>query len=48
MEIAFFTEGQYQGKVSRDNDNMRTDLAWICSLKADHWNINSMPNKNMI
>ena len=45
MEIAFFTEGQYQGKVSRDNDNMRTDLAWICSLKADHWNINSMPNK---
>ena len=45
MEIAFFTEGKYQGKVSRDNDNMRTDLAWICSLKADHWNINSIPNK---
>ena len=45
MEIAFFTEGQYQGKVSRDNDNMRTDLAWICSLKADHWNINALPNK---
>jgi len=45
MEIAFFTEGQYQGKVSRDNDNMRTDLAWICSLKADHWNINQPPNQ---
>ena len=40
MEIAFFTEGQYQGKVTRNNPNMRTDLAWICSLKADHWNIN--------
>ena len=45
MKIAFFTEGRYQGKISRDNPNMRTDLAWICSLKADHWNINSMPNK---
>ena len=45
MKIAFFTEGNYQGKVSRDNFNMRTDLAWICSLEADHWNINQSPNK---
>jgi len=45
MRIAFFTEGGYQGKISRDNPNMRTDLAWICSLKADHWNINSLPNQ---
>ena len=45
MEIAFFTEGNYQGKVSRDNLNMRTDLAWICSLEADHWNINESPNQ---
>ncbi len=45
MKIAFFTEGQYQGKVSRDNPNMRTDLAWICSLEADHWNINSILNQ---
>tara|TARA_R110001583_G_scaffold14686_5_gene61337 strand:+ start:412 stop:1305 length:894 start_codon:yes stop_codon:yes gene_type:complete len=45
MEIAFFTEGGYQGKVSRDNSNMRTDLAWICALKADHWNINQQPNQ---
>ena len=45
MEIAFFTEGNYQGKVSRDNLNMRTDLAWICSLEADHWNINQSPNQ---
>ena len=45
MEIAFFTEGQYQGKVSRDNNNMRTDLAWICSLEADHWNVNQSPNQ---
>jgi len=45
MEIAFFTEGNYQGKISRDNLNMRTDLAWICSLEADHWNINQSPNQ---
>ena len=45
MKIAFFTEGQYQGKVTRNNLNMRTDLAWICSLKADHWNINQPPNQ---
>ena len=45
MKIAFFTEGSYQGKISRDNHNMRTDLAWICALKADHWNINQLPNQ---
>jgi len=45
MKIAFFTEGQYQGKVDRNNPNMRTDLAWICSLKADHWNLNQPPNQ---
>ena len=45
MKIAFFTEGQYQGKVNRNNLNMRTDLAWICSLEADHWNINQSPNQ---
>ena len=45
MKIAFFTEGQYQGKVNRNNPNMRTDLAWICSLEADHWNINQSPDQ---
>jgi len=45
MKVAFFTEGQYQGKVTRNNPDMRTDLAWICSLEADHWNINQQPNQ---
>jgi len=45
MKIAFFTEGQYQGKISRNNPNMRTDLAWICSLEADHWSINQQPDQ---
>ena len=45
MKIAFFTEGRYQGKIQRNELNMRTDLAWICALKADHWNVNQSPNQ---
>ena len=45
MEIAFFTEGGYQGKVPRTHSNMRTELAWMCVLNADHWNINQSPNQ---
>ena len=39
MKIAFFTEGGYLGKVPRDNPNMRTEMAWMCALEADHYNI---------
>ena len=39
MRIAFFTEGNWTGKVSRDNPNMRTEMAWMCTLQADHYNI---------
>ena len=45
MKIAFFTEGGYQGKVLRNNPNMRTELAWMCALNADHWNINQPPTQ---
>ena len=45
MKIAFFTEGGYQGKVPRNHPNMRTELAWMCALNADHWNINQSPNQ---
>ena len=45
MNVAFFTESNYPGKVSRDDLYMRTDLAWMCSLEADHWNINQPPNQ---
>lgn len=45
MKIAFFTEGGYQGKVPRNHPNMRTELAWMCALNADHWNINQFPNQ---
>jgi len=36
MKIAFFSEAGYNGKVSRDNPNMRTDVAWVCALNATH------------
>ena len=45
MKIAFFTEGNYQGKVLNNHPNMRTELAWMCALDADHWNINQSPNQ---
>lgn len=36
MKVAFFTEGGYTGKVPREHPNIRTDLAWICALEAEH------------
>ena len=45
MEIAFFTEGNWSGKVTRDNPNMRTEMACMCALNADHYNLNTIPNK---
>ncbi len=37
MNIAFFTEGGYTGKIPRNNPNMRTDQAWMCALDATHY-----------
>ena len=42
MNIGFFTEGNYQGKMPRSNPNMRSDVSWICSLDATHHPINSL------
>ena len=45
MEVAFFTEMGFTGKVSRTHENMRTEFAWMCALNADHYNINQLPNQ---
>ena len=37
MKVAFFTEGGWQGTVSRDHPNMRVDLAWECTMGAMHF-----------
>ena len=42
MKIAFFTEGQYTGPISRNHPNMRTDVAWICALNATHHPLNKI------
>jgi hypothetical protein len=36
MKIGFFSEAGYEGKVPRNYDNMRTDVAWVCALDANH------------
>ena len=41
MKIAFFTEGNWSGKVPRNNPNMRTEMAWMAALQADHYSIKS-------
>jgi|TARA_R110001583_G_scaffold53156_2_gene164244 hypothetical protein len=40
MKVAFFTEAGYGGKVPKNNPNMRTDVAWVHALDADHYPIN--------
>lgn len=36
-KIAFITEGGFIGKISRDNYNMKLDLAWQSILQSDHY-----------
>lgn len=45
MEIAFFTEMGFRGKIPRTHENMRTEFAWMCALDADHYNINDVPTQ---
>jgi len=37
MRIAFISENPFNGKVSSDNENMRTEFAWMYALNADHF-----------
>ena len=42
MRIAFLTEMGFEGKISQDYPNMRTEFAWMYALDADHYNIRSI------
>jgi len=42
MNIAFFSESSFDGKIPRDFDNMRTEYAWYVGLDATHHNIESI------
>lgn len=46
MNIAFFSEAGYTGKVPRNNPNMRTDQAWVCALDATHYHVTQLPQNN--
>jgi hypothetical protein len=45
MEIAFFTEMGFTGKISRTHENMRTEFAWMVALNADHFPIGHTPTQ---
>tara|TARA_Y100000310_G_scaffold64989_1_gene60519 strand:+ start:544 stop:1467 length:924 start_codon:yes stop_codon:yes gene_type:complete len=48
MNIGFFSEASYEGKVPRNHSNMRTDVAWVCALDATHHpllKIQTLPDK---
>ena len=44
MNIAFFSESPFDGKIPRDFDNMRTEYAWYVGLDAAHHCISNLPN----
>ena len=46
VNIAFFTEMGFVGKIPRNHPNMRTEFAWMCSLNADHYNLGQTPQKH--
>lgn len=41
MNIAFFTEMGFTGKIPRTHDNMRTEFAWMVALDVVHEPINT-------
>lgn len=41
MKIAFLTEMEFGGKIPPNHTNMRTEFAWMATLKADHFNIHA-------
>jgi hypothetical protein len=45
IDIAFFTEGNYTGKIPRQHPNMRVDLAWQAALQSDHYPLNTITPK---
>jgi hypothetical protein len=44
MKIAFLTEMGFEGKISSNHHNMRTEFAWMYALDAEHKNIHQFSN----
>ena len=43
-KIAFFSESNFDGKISRDFNNMRTEYAWYVGLDATHHCVGNIPS----
>jgi len=39
MKVAWFTEGNWTGKIPRNHPNMRNDMAWMHIFDATHYHI---------
>lgn len=39
MKTAFVTEMGFNGKISLDHPNARTEFAWMATLESDHFNV---------
>ncbi len=44
MNIAFFSESNFDGKIPRDFENMRTEYAWYVGLDATHHYVGNLPS----
>ena len=44
MKIAFFSESNFDGKIPRDFENMRTEYAWYVALDATHHYVGHLPS----
>ena len=44
MKVAFLSEMGFEGKISSDHLNMRTEFAWMYALNVTHYNINKINN----
>ena len=44
MKTAFFSESNFDGKISRDFKNMRTEYAWYVGLDSTHHYVGHLPN----
>jgi len=42
-KIAFFSESGFEGKISRNFENMRTEYAWYVALNSTHHHIGKLP-----
>ena len=42
-KVAWFTEGGWSGKVARDHNHMRNDVAWMHVLDATHYPVWTLP-----